>query len=92
MRTRNVARVWGIHLAADRGGIVLKLWQAFRGFSQHSSRANQLNRQNLVITLAAQGRPRELADRFARTIRDETSHPELARALQRKRGVTAWET
>src|ERR1700741_3663779 len=58
LRIRNVGYVWGIHVAGDGGGIALKSCEAFRGLSKHFSRANQLNRQDLVITLAALARPR----------------------------------
>jgi hypothetical protein len=49
------------------------------------------NRQDLVITLASLDRPRWLADRFALTVWDETSHLGCEWAFQREEGVTAWE-
>jgi hypothetical protein len=57
-RQERSPRFVGIHLAGNGGGIALKSCEAFRAPSENFSRANQLNRQDLVITLAARDRPR----------------------------------
>jgi hypothetical protein len=45
-----------LHRVNEHDGIVAAA--DFRGLSENFSRANQLNKQDLVITLAAQDRPR----------------------------------
>ena len=46
---------------------------------------SQFNRPDIVITLAAQDRLRQLADMSALTTWDKTSHLECGWALQRKK-------